>query len=279
MNILLASSEVVPFAKTGGLADVCGALPSKSSDLGIRLLFSCPPSARFIPLALNLCPLDVQLDIPLGTKIVSGRLLKGKLPGSNVTIYFVDQPDHYSRSGIYGEHGQDYDDNCERFTFFCRAVLEAVRVLDLQPDLIHANDWQTGLIPALLACEYHENPVYENIASLITIHNMAYQGSFWHWDMLLTGLDWKYFNWKQMEHYGRLNLLKTGIVFADAINTVSPTYALEIQTPEQGCGLEGALRNRADRLSGILNGIDTNDGTPRPTFTFLTTFGVRQPGN
>jgi starch synthase len=135
-------------------------------------------------------------------------------------------------------------------------------MLELRPDLIHVNDWQTGLIPALLKLEYQGAPIFENLASLLTIHNLAYQGSFWHWDMLLTGLDWKHFNWKEMEFYGRLNLLKTGIVFSDAINTVSPTYALEIQTAEHGCGLDGVLRHRGSVLSGILNGIDKEVWNP-----------------
>jgi starch synthase len=140
--------------------------------------------------------------------------------------------------------------------------MESIRILDLQPDLVHVNDWQTGLIPALLKCEYHHNPMYENIASLITVHNLAYQGSFAPEQMSLTGLDWKHFNYEQMEFFGRLNLLKTGLVFADAINTVSPTYANEIQTPEQGCGLESVLQHRAADVSGIINGIDDTQWNP-----------------
>lgn len=266
MNIILTSSEVVPFAKTGGLADVCGALPDEIQRLGHRVSVFMP-AYRSVFQSTSASdgppqPLDVTLEIPIGKKIVEGSLLHGKLPNSDVDIYFVNQPDYFHRHQLYGDGSHDYEDNCERFTFFSRAVLESVRLLDLKTDLIHCNDWQTGLIPALLKCEYHDNPLYEHIASLLTIHNMAYQGSFWHWDMLLTGLNWKHFNWKQMEHYGRLNLLKTGIVFADSINTVSPTYAKEIQTTEQGCGLEGVLQHRADRLSGILNGIDMGEWNP-----------------
>ena len=128
--------------------------------------------------------------------------------------------------------------------------------------MIHANDWQTGLIPAYLKIEYHNLPRYQQIASLFTVHNISYQGQFWHWDMLLTGLDWKYFNWHQMEFHGKLNMLKTGMVFADSISTVSPRYALEIQSSPLGCGLEGVLQYRRDVLSGILNGIDPNEWNP-----------------
>lgn len=262
MNILLASSEVVPFAKTGGLADVAGALPGEIKRQGHEICVFMPAYGSIDHSTIETQHLDVELEIPMGNKIVQGRLIKSKLPGTDVDVYLVDQHNYYHRQQIYGEPGSEYEDNCERFTFFCRSVLESIRLLDLNIDLIHCNDWQTGLIPALLKCEYHENALYERIKSLLTIHNLAYQGSFWHWDMLLTGLDWKHFNWQQMEHYGRLNFLKTAIIFADAINTVSPTYAREIQTPEQGFGLEGALQHRANVLSGILNGIDSEVWNP-----------------
>ena len=190
-------------------------------------------------------------------------------------VYLVDQPEYFDRPELYRESGEDYADNCERFVFFCRAVMESIRLLDFAPDVIHANDWQTSLIPAFLKIEYGKAPEYENISCLLTIHNLAYQGSFWHWDMLLTGLDWKYFNWKQMEFYGRLNLLKTGIVFADKINTVSPRYAQEIQTPEHGCGLEGVLHHRQQDLSGILNGIDTTVWNPATDKYLAANYDVR----
>jgi starch synthase len=141
-------------------------------------------------------------------------------------------------------------------------VFESIRLLDLDVDLIHCNDWQTSLIPIYLRTEYSESSRYEHLATLLTIHNLAYQGRFWHWDMLLTGLDWKYFNWRQLEFFGELNLLKGGIVFADAINTVSPKYAEEIQRAPLGCGLEGALHQRRHVLSGILNGIDDTNWNP-----------------
>jgi starch synthase len=147
--------------------------------------------------------------------------------------------------------------------FFCRAVVELVRLLNLRPDVIHCNDWQTGLIPAYMKTEYRHTPGYGGIGTLMTVHNMAYQGVFPHWDMQLTGLDWKYFNYHQMEFYGRLNLLKTGLVFADWLTTVSPRYAQEIQRGPLGCGLEGMLRSRSDTLTGIVNGVDYSLWDPR----------------
>lgn len=256
MNILLASSEVFPFAKTGGLADVCGALPIEIAKRGHRPVVFMPAYRTALQSGQPIEPLGVEFSIPIGSKIVAGSYLKSRLPQSDVEVVLVSQPELFDRAGLYQENGEDYTDNCERFVFFCRAVMEGIRTLGLNIDVIHCNDWQTGLIPAYLALEYRHAPRYSKIASLFTIHNLAYQGSFWHWDMLMTGLDWKFFNWRQMEFYGRLNLLKTGIVFANAITTVSPRYAKEIQTSEHGCGLEGVLASRADVLTGIINGID-----------------------
>ena len=251
----MASSEVVPFCKTGGLADVCGALPVELAKLGHQVTVIVPAFRSASQTDLALADTGVSFDVPIGNKIVSGRYLRSHLPDSQVPVILVDQPEYYDRPELYREAGYDYRDNCERFVFFSRAVMESIRLLGLDVDLIHANDWQTGLIPAYQKVEYDNAPGYEDIATLLTIHNMAYQGQFWHWDMLLTGLDWKYFNWHQMEYYGDLNLLKTGIVFADSINTVSPRYSQEIQD-SLGCGLEEVLRHRSSVLSGIINGVD-----------------------
>lgn len=263
MNILLASSEVVPFSKTGGLADVSGALPIALAQSGQQVAVITPAYRSALASGQPISATGIELEIPIGSRVVPGRILASKLPGSNVPVYLVDQPDYYDRPALYGEKGQDFRDNSERFIFFSRAVLEAIRLLELDIDVVHANDWQTGLVPAYLEVEYRAVPRFENIASIFTIHNLAYQGSFWHWDMLLTGLDWKYFNWHQMECYGQVNLMKTGIVFADQITTVSPTYAQEIQSAPLGCGLEGALSTRRDVLAGIINGVDYRQWNPK----------------
>ncbi|MBI2825328.1 MAG: glycogen synthase GlgA [Planctomycetia bacterium] len=262
MNILLAASEVVPFAKTGGLADVVGALPVELARLGHAPIVFMPAYRRALASGLPIERTPVRFHVPIGTKEVEGGLLRSAFPGTAVPVYLVEQSDYFDREGLYGEGGRDYIDNCERFVFFCRAVMEAIRLLDLRVDVLHAHDWQTGLLPAYLHIEYRGVPGYERIASLFTIHNLAFQGQFWHWDMLLTGLDWKYFNWHQMEFFGKLNLMKTGLVFADAINTVSPRYAEEIQAAPLGSGLEGVLLQRRDVLSGILNGVDYGTWNP-----------------
>lgn len=262
MRIVLASSEAVPFSKTGGLADVTSAL-AKALDRAGHTVWLFTPLYRSVkpPQAPTL--LDERLSIPVGRKRPTGMLKQTTLPGTNVTVFFVDQPGYFDREGLYQANGRDHADNCERFVFFSRSVMEAIRLLDLRPEIIHAHDWQTGLIPALLRTEYRHQTGFESAASVFTIHNLAFQGQFWHWDMLLTGLDWKYFNWKQMEAYNHLNLLKTGIVFTDMITTVSPTYAQEIQAEESGCGLHGVLAQRRSQLVGILNGVDTDEWNPK----------------
>jgi starch synthase len=262
VNILLATSEAVPFAKTGGLADVCGALPIELARLGHQAAVILPAYRRARYCGQPIDRLGIDFIIPIGSKMVTGHLLRSTMPGGTVPVYLVEQDQYFDRDELYSVDGKDYVDNCERFVFFSRAVLEAIRLLELQVDVLHLNDWQTGLIPAYLKIEYHSVPRYENIASLLTVHNISYQGQFWHWDMLLTGLDWKYFNWHQMEFHGNLNLLKTGMVFADSISTVSPRYAQEIQSSPLGCGLEGVLQYRRDVLSGILNGIDLREWNP-----------------
>jgi starch synthase len=256
MRILLATSEAVPFAKTGGLADVCGALPVELERLGHEAAVIMPAYPQALNCGRHIQPTGITFKIPIGSKTIQGALLRSDLPDSRVPVYLVQQEDYFNRPELYGQGGQDYIDNCERFAFFCRAVLESIKQLNLSVDVLHTNDWQTGLLPAYLKTEYRGVPGYERIASLFTVHNLAYQGQFWHWDMLLTGLDWKYFNWHQMEFFGKLNLMKTGLVFADAINTVSPRYAEEIQSAPLGSGLEGVLQQRRDVLSGIINGVD-----------------------
>ena len=264
LNIVIASSEAVPFSKTGGLADVSGALCKELSRMGHRVYLIVPyyPSIyrdRPVP---TLSETSQTLTISLGYKQQSAQVLWSELPGCNVTVLHIHQPSYFDRSGLYQENGWSYYDNGERFIFFSRAVMEAMRAFVVRPDIIHANDWQTGLVPALLKLDYQYQAGFRNAASIFTIHNMLFQGEFPAETMNLTGLNWKHFNWQEMEAYSSLNLLKTGIVFADKVNTVSPTYAKEIQTPQFGCHLESVLQSRGEDLSGILNGIDTEEWNP-----------------
>jgi starch synthase len=262
MNILFATSEAAPFCKTGGLGDVCGALPRELARLGHRPVVVLPAFRQVRQAGVRIEQTGVRVEVPIGQKVVQAHFLQSYLPDSEVPVYLIDQPDYYDRPQLYREDGEDYKDNCERFTFYCRATLEAIPLLGLETDLVHCHDWCAGLIPAYLKTMWNERPPFSDLASVLTIHNLAYQGNFWHWDMALTGLDWKYFNWRQMEFYGNLSFLKTGIVFTDMLSTVSPTYAREILSSPLGCGLEGALQHRSAELVGIINGVDYRDWDP-----------------
>ncbi len=256
MNIVFVTSEVAPLAKTGGLADVCGALPAELARQGHRVSVVMPAYRGCFHQGLAIQDTGHRLELPIGQRLVSAQLLETTLPESDVPVYLVQQAAFFDRPGLYGEGGRDYPDNCERFVLLARAALELPRFFDMAVDVFHSHDWQAGLVPALLNIEYRHARGYSGIASVFTIHNLAYQGCFPSWDMAVTGLDWRYFNYRQLEFYGQLSLLKAGLVFADALTTVSPTYAREIQTPEQGYGLDGVLRERGDSLTGIVNGVD-----------------------
>ena len=262
MKVLFATTEAVPFCKTGGLGDVCGSLPLELANLGHQPVVIMPAFRQALASGRPIESTGIRFDVPIGRKTVSGTFLKSTLPGEKVPVYLVHQPQYYDRPELYRENGHDYKDNCERFVFFCRAALEAIPLLDLRTELVHCHDWTAGLIPAYLKTELSGVPPYDSIRSLMTIHNIAYQGNFWHWDMELTGIDWKYFNWRQMEFYGNLSFLKSGLAFADALSTVSTRYAEEIQRPPLGCGLEGILQHRHADLHGIMNGVDYNEWSP-----------------
>ncbi|MCA9077029.1 MAG: glycogen synthase GlgA [Planctomycetaceae bacterium] len=262
MRILLAASEAVPFAKTGGLADVASGLSKALSARGHEVTLVLPYYRQAMSEAIPRQPTGRFLETSLGDLKVRAVVLESRLEGSDARVLLIDHPHYFDRSGLYVQQGSDYPDNCERFCAFSRLVMETARAFHLQPDIVHANDWQTGLIPALQQIEYRRQSGFERTAAVLTIHNMAYQGTFWQQDMHLTGLGHEYFNWNQMEHYGQLNLLKTGIVFSDAVTTVSPTYAREIQTDRFGCGLEGVLQHHGSKLTGILNGIDIDVWNP-----------------
>ncbi|MFO1063469.1 MAG: glycogen synthase GlgA [Pirellulales bacterium] len=256
MNIAFIAAEAVPLAKTGGLADVCGVLPRELEQLGHRCCLFMPGYRRVFQSGLSIEATQIGFTIPMGGRHVACRIMKTKLPGSSVDVYLVDQPQYFDRDALYGDAQGDYRDNCERFAFFNRAVVHAIEQMDLKIDIAHCHDWQTGLVPAYMATGTGGYGWYRGAASIMTVHNLAYQGRFWHYDMVHTGLDWQYFNWKQMEFYGDLCFLKTGLVFSDSVTTVSPTYAQEIRTPEHGCALDGVLRDRGESLIGIVNGVD-----------------------
>ncbi len=259
----MVSSEAVPFAKTGGLADVVTGLARALSQAGHEVSVILPDHRQFIPLAYTGDITGVAIKTLMAGKTVQAWVRKSRLPNSRVTVYLVDHPGYFDRAGLYGENGTDYPDNAERFIFFSRSAMEVIRAFTLEPDIIHVHDWQTSLIPALLRHEYRSQSGFGKAATVLTIHNLAFQGNFPRECMDLTGLPWSLFTWDQMEFWGHLNLLKSGIVFSEMLTTVSPTYAREITTPEFGWGLEGVLANRGESLVGILNGVDVNEWNPR----------------
>ncbi|MEK6558634.1 MAG: glycogen synthase GlgA [Planctomycetota bacterium] len=277
MRVVYLSSEVVPFAKTGGLADIAGAIPKSLQKLGVEITVIMPLYGIIKENKYPLVKTDIQFEVKIGDKLKSGYVYKGFMPDSKVPVYFLDNEQYYGRNGLYNypETTKDFEDNSERFIFLSQGALEVINKLNIYPDIVHCNDWQTGLVPVYLKTIYARKECFKNTKTILTIHNIAYQGLFWHWDMKLTGLDWGLFNLKQLEFYGKLNFLKGGIVFSDLINTVSKTYAKEIQTPEYGEGLDGVLRDRSKDLYGIINGVDYSIWNPETDKFVIANYGVK----
>jgi starch synthase len=263
LNILFLSSEVEPFAKTGGLADVSGALPQtiRESEHEIRVMMPRYGCINERKSKLHEMIRLKDIEIPLGTKpqlasVKSSFIVNNQI---KVQVYFLDNQHLFGRSGLYvhPDTKKDYADNDERFIFFCRGALEILKKLGWQPDIIHCNDWPTALVPAYLKTIYKNDPFYKDTKSVFTIHNMAYQGIFPKTSFAKTLLPPEVMHMEGVEAYGNLNFLKSGLVYADAITTVSEKYAQEIQSsPEFGAGLEGIARKRKADLTGILNGVD-----------------------
>lgn len=261
MKILMAASEAVPFAKTGGLADVAGALPRVLARMGhdVRLVM---PRYHGIDRS-GLARLRLSLGVPMGViGTLWGEVYEGRLPRSEVPVYFIEHEGFFGREHLYTDaRGQGYLDNDNRFVFLSRASVELGRALGWYPDVIHCNDWHTAAIPVLLNTVYRDTR-HGDAATLLTIHNMQHQGRFYSGLMDVLGVGWERFNHLELEHHDQVNLLKGGLYHATLINTVSPGYAEEIQTPAFGYGLEGVARDRAADLSGVLNGIDYAEWNP-----------------
>ncbi|MDH5638230.1 MAG: glycogen synthase GlgA [Nitrospinota bacterium] len=261
-EVVIVSSEAWPWVKTGGLADVAGALPRAMAQAGSKVRLFIPLYKSIDRKKFKIPAKGVKFSVPVSARIMEGSAYMIR-PSKGLEVWFIEQEHYFGRDGVYLDHaGHDYPDNLERFAFFCRAVLETLLASGRPPDVIHCNDWQTGLIPAYLKTIYVGVPFFDKTGSLITIHNMGYQGRFhpsqWH----LLGISWDHFHPGGLESYGHINLLKAGLIFADIITTVSPTYAKEIMEPDGGFGLDGLLRHRADRVHGVLNGIDMDEWNP-----------------
>lgn len=260
MKILIATSEAVPYVKTGGLADVTGAL--------LKALRGLKQDASLIlPLYSSTRNNFKLYNTGKSVSIQMGQLKKSAgIWASDRSLtpksYFVDCTDLYDRPELYGTGQSEYPDNALRFGFFSRAVLETCKVMKLKPDVIHCNDWQTGMLPLYLRTFYRKSRYLMKTATLFTIHNLGYQGIFDSTDIKYTGIGWNFFTPDGIEFYGKMNYMKAGLIYSDLLTAVSNTYADEILTPENGFGLDGVLRNRKDDLSGVINGIDYDKWDP-----------------
>jgi starch synthase len=268
MKILYASSEVVPFAKTGGLADVAGALPKQIGALGheVRVIMPKYNSIQDSKFKLREVSRLRDIEVPLGDEIHQVSVKSAFLPDTKVQIYFVEHPEFFGREGLYTnpQSGEGFADNAARFVLFSRSALEICKRLFWPPDVINCNDWQTALIPLYLKTLYADDEFFSGTRTLLSIHNLGYQGVFPADTLRLASLpESLFFAMSPVEFYGSFSFLKAGISYSDLISTVSETYAREIQSdPEYGAGLEGVLQHRRQDLHGILNGIDDNDWNP-----------------
>jgi starch synthase len=261
VKIAIIASEGMPYAKTGGLADVIGSLPIEIQAMGHSVAVFLPRYKSVDIQKWELKQGTAQLTVPMGTEKETARLYTANHPGG-LRFYFIDRPEYFCREELYGTPLGDYPDNDHRFIFFQRGVLEALRVVDFKPDILHCHDWQTGLIPAYLKTLYANDAFFKKTKSVFTIHNLAYQGNFPPDSLSLTGLGWDQYKIDRLEYYGKISFLKGGIVYADLVTTVSERYSREIQTKEFGCGFEGIFAKRRNSLHGIVNGIDYMEWNP-----------------
>lgn len=248
MKILMCASEVVPFAKTGGLADVAGALPLALEKLGQEIIIVLP---RYKSIQ------ESQFRIKRLKDDISYSMI-----GKEIKVYFIESDNYFNRDGLYGDKTGDYKDNLERFSYYSKRTLQLLKEIRFKPEIIHVHDWQSSLIPVYLKTKSSDDTFYKDIKTVLTIHNIGYQGLFSKEEFPKLGLDWGLFNIEGLEFYDKINILKGGVVFSDIINTVSPTYSKEIQTKEFGFGLEGVLQKRRKSVFGILNGLDYSIWNP-----------------
>jgi starch synthase len=256
MKILFVASEGVPYSKTGGLADVVGALSAALVEAGHQVAVLLPKYRGTKTQTVTI----PSLTIPIGDELRFPSIVEGATVGG-VRFYFLDDPDYFDRPQLYGEKGSDYHDNPERFCEFSRAAIEFTKRVWM-PDVIHCHDWQTALVPVMLRALYARDPALKQMAVVFTIHNLGYQGLFPHSTLARIGLPETLFQVDALEFFGKVNFLKGGLIYSDRLTTVSKKYAAEIQTKEYGYGLEGVIRMRADRLTGILNGVDYSEWSP-----------------
>jgi len=276
MKIAMLASEVAPFAKTGGLADVAGALPKVLSKLGLEVVVLMPFYRETKKKDFSLKKIGSAPGFIWNGKQENCSLWEHREGG--LSFVFVEKDEYFDRAYLYGTPQGDYPDNGERFAFFARAALETLRLLNFRPDIIHGHDWQSAVALAYLKHVYAQDSFFAKTRSLFTIHNLAYQGLFEKEILGRVGLPEFLFNMEDLEFYGKVNYLKAGILYSTAVNTVSPRYSQEIQTPEFGHRLDGLLRKRHGSLFGILNGVDYSDWNPSTDKFIIRKFDASRPG-
>ena len=253
LHVAMASSEIAPFARTGGLGDVLGSLPPALERAGVRVSLIMPAYRSVLKGDHKLEETGIRFSVPVSDRIEEAEVLTAKI-GKAVRVSFIRNDRYFDRDNLYFGPEGDYADNAERFIFFSRAVLEVLR--NEPPDVLHAHDWQTALAIVFLETQPELYPELAGVRTVFSVHNLGYQGLFWKYDWHLLNLDWRFFTPQYLEFYDKINFLKGGVVFADRVATVSPRYAEEIKTPEYGFGLDGVFRDRDKDLAGILNGLD-----------------------
>ena len=261
LRVLFVTPEAVPFAKTGGLADVAGSLPKFLQKIGCELKLVMPYYRMVKKSGFPIQYLGNEIEIPIGDEILRAEIYQGYL-NHDIPIYFIGRDEFFDREYLYSTPKGDYFDNAERFIFFSKTVPTLCQHIGFSPDIIHHHEWQTGLIPAYLKSIYRNDPLFYPTAVVFTIHNIAYQGLFKKEKFWLTRLPMEMYNPEGIEFWERINFMKAGIVYADVINTVSKKYSEEIQTSEYGYGLEGILKKREEDLYGIVNGVDYQEWDP-----------------
>lgn len=256
MKIVHAASELFPYMKTGGLADAVGAMTASLADNGHEVSVFLPGyRAALEHKDATGAERKLRLKIEMANSFVSGDV-RVFSPRKNLTVYLICRDEYFDRRGAYGNGERDYEDNSDRFIFFCKAVVETLRLADIKADIVHSHDWQTALLPVLLREAERRLHLTLALKTIFTIHNIAFQGVFPAKVFARTNLPDELYHIDGLEYYSQINLMKGGILFADRVTTVSPRYAKEIQTPEFGCGLDGVVQTRADDLTGLLNGVD-----------------------
>ncbi|MDR2733408.1 MAG: glycogen synthase GlgA [Spirochaetota bacterium] len=276
-SILMISSEMVPFAKTGGLADVVGSLPIELAKLGMDVRVVIPRYYSIDPAKWDLSPTLSSMGVWMGGELEWCSVYQTRIRDM-VTVYFIEHHGFFGRDGLYHDaFMNDFLDNPRRFAFLTRAALQLAIDLEFQPDVVHAHDWQTALAPAYLKTWFGNHPILGNAASVLTIHNAAYQGVYPKHHFPYIGLDWKHFHADAFESYDYINFLKGGIYFADLVNTVSPGYAREITSPHGGFRLAPYLSNKGENFFGILNGVDYADWSPENDKMIPQSFSTSDP--